>query len=103
MGRFTSNIRNWIAGRPQHKTASQLGTDAYFIRLKRTWWKFWKEDVFIHFDGKVDSDLIAYRPKQGKIGACIFKLDNAIELIKESGASNLELVKIERVIKQQNG
>ena len=110
MGRFANNIRNRFAKRPVETVAKQLEgrTDAYLIRLKKSFWKrFWTllkgmddVDSFIHYEGEVDGEHVAYRAKKGTTGACIFKLQNALEFIKEAKVNNLVLVKINGVVKE---
>lgn len=71
--------------------------DAYFIKLSD------HENQFVHFEGDnpEDSSQVIYRIKEGSIGACVFKKQNAENFIKESPGSNLILVKVRDYIKKE--
>jgi hypothetical protein len=106
MAQFSDNIRNRFAKRPTKTAAKNVKADAYFIRLKKSLWRQFiamlkseeHPDVFIHYEGAINSDEVEYRAKKGIEGACLFKLENALAFIKESGVKNLELVRVNKVI-----
>lgn len=105
MGRFADNVRRKFAGQTPHVTEKDYrekfvdnkNIDAYFIRIKRSWFKFWKEDVFIHFESENTKEA-QYRVKPGTIGAAIFTKSSADTFIRETNASNLEAIAFTKII-----
>lgn len=109
MGRFSDNVRRKFAGQTPLVTNKDLekrltgeSIDAYFIRIKRSWVKFWKEDVFVHFEKETAQDA-SYRMKPGTIGAAIFTKSSAQNFIRETNASNLEAIAFTKIIELPNG
>lgn len=70
------------------------GQNSYFIRLKD------KPTHFLHYQGDnpANDEEVMYQVKQGVSGAAVWKKDKAEQLIKESSAVNLEIVKVSDVI-----
>lgn len=107
MGNFTDNIRHMDARRPVNKTAKEvvathtgknMAIDAYFVRIKKAWFKFWKHDVFVHYKGE-DKENVEYRLEPGTTGACIFRKEDAKAFIAELKATNLEMVPFHKIVK----
>lgn len=66
--------------------------NAYFIRLTDN------KNYFIHFENETSKKL-EYVVKEGNIGAAIWKETEGNNFIKESGANNLEMVKVTEILK----
>lgn len=76
---------------------NSIGDDSYFLRLKD------KPDHFIHPDPSLETkDEVGYRVVQGEKGAAIFHKKQADNFIKESGANNLEMVRVKDILKNDN-
>lgn len=74
---------------------NSIDKDSYFIRLSD------KKDHFIHFEGDNPNDdsEIVYRVINGEKGACIWHKKEAEAFIKYIGKSNVEMVKVTDVLK----
>lgn len=72
---------------------NNIGEDSYFIRLKDN------KKHYVHFEGddKTGENVI-YIFKETLIGACVWKLEKAKAFIKQSGANNLEYIKVSEVL-----
>lgn len=70
-----------------------LGANAYFIRLTDN------HNCFICYEGEtLDGEFDKYIVRQGKEGACIFTLQNAIAFCMQSNANNIEPVKVLEIL-----
>jgi hypothetical protein len=75
------------------KGINSIGDDSYFIRLSD------KNDVYLHPDKSLETaEEVGYKLIEGTKGAGIWKKQQALNLIMESGASNLEIVKTRDVL-----
>lgn len=69
-----------------------IGNDYYFIRLTD------RPKYFVHLESTEGAN-ITYIIKKGTNGACAFSKEQGEEWIKASGAENLELIKVMKVLK----
>jgi hypothetical protein len=74
---------------------NSIGDDAYFLRLSD------RKECYIHPEGDnpKNTEEVIYRVKEGLKGAGIWHKEQALELLKEIGAPNVELVKVSELIK----
>lgn len=78
---------------PFRTSLNAIGEDAYFIRLSDN------KGCFLCYDGESkDKTMDKYILRQGHIGACIFVKENGLKFIMQSGAANLELVKVTEIV-----
>ncbi len=69
-----------------------VGSDSYFIRLKDN------KEYFMHLDEDNKEDYV-YAVKLGTVGAAIFHKEQGEGFIKSSGYTNLELVKVLEIVR----
>jgi hypothetical protein len=78
------------------KGINAIGDDSYFIRLKDN------KDTYVHYESQ-DSKNMTYRLKEGLNGAAGWHKKEGENFILESGADNLELVKISDILGKNDG
>jgi len=74
---------------------NSIDKDSYFIRLSD------RKDHFIHFEGDNpdDDSEVVYRVIKGEKGACVWHKKECKAFIKNIGKSNVEMVKVTDVLK----
>ena len=70
--------------------------NSVFLRLKD------KPDHYIHLHSENKKEFV-YVVKRGVVGACIWEKEKGLEFIKEEGLSNVEIIDVRSILKEDGG
>lgn len=103
MGAFTDKIRQIFnpkigvttAELKNIKTIQKLGHNAYFLRLSD------RPTFYVHYIGKKKGKA-GYKPVESVEGAAVWTWAEAFAFIRESRVENIEMVRVDEVLKTVN-
>lgn len=98
MGNFANRIKKMFNPKSSVPvmTKDEIGHNSYFLRLADN------PDFYIHYMGEKNKDEVEYKPVKGVEGAAIWTWEKAWAFIRESGVSNLDMIRVDQVLKPEN-